>query len=129
MRRLTLLALVAGCAAPVAPSASISAPVQVAPSVLASPRVFHARVDRSRPQGRTLNWHALALCESSDNPNAVSTTGRFRGLYQFDLGTWRGVGGSGDPARASRAEQTFRAQLLYMARGVQPWPECGWRLR
>jgi hypothetical protein len=76
----------------------------------------------------TLNWHALAMCESTDNPHAVSASGKYRGLYQFDLRTWRSVGGSGDPAQASRAEQTYRAQLLFADRGPAPWPVCGRRL-
>ncbi len=76
----------------------------------------------------SLNWHALALCESSNDPRAISRTGKYRGLYQFDLATWRSVGGHGDPIDASSVEQTLRAQLLYAARGRQPWPVCGRRL-
>jgi len=98
------------------------------------PRVSPREASRSRTPGRVgtgslLNWHALALCESSDNPTAVSSSGRYRGLYQFDLTTWRSVGGSGDPAAATRTEQTHRARLLYAVRGAQPWPECGGELR
>lgn len=74
-------------------------------------------------------WRKLRRCESDDRPAAVSKTGRYRGLYQFDLETWRSVGGSGDPAAASRDEQDMRAQLLYDARGAQPWPYCGRHLR
>ena len=77
--------------------------------------------------GSLLDWHALAMCESTDNPRAVSPSGRSRGLYQFDLTTWRSrsVGGHGDPINASRAEQTLRAQRLYADRGRAPWPVCG----
>jgi uncharacterized protein YabE (DUF348 family) len=46
-----------------------------------------------------LNWGALANCESGGNPRSVSSNGQYRGLYQFSLGTWHGVGGSGDPIR------------------------------
>lgn len=88
-----------------------------------------ARRPNGRPlRGDGLNWHALAMCESGGNPRAVSASGRYRGLYQFDLETWRSVGGHGDPAQASRAEQTYRAQLLYRERGRSPWPVCGRRL-
>jgi hypothetical protein len=73
----------------------------------------------------SLHWPALAQCESSRNPGAVSSSGRYRGLYQFDLPTWRSVGGAGDPAAASPTEQTLRAQLLYNVRGRAPWPICG----
>lgn len=72
-----------------------------------------------------LNWAALARCESGGNPRAVSSTGKYRGLYQFSIATWRGVGGSGDPAAASAGEQTYRAQLLYSRSGRGQWPTCG----
>ena len=35
------------------------------------------------------------------------------------------VGGSGDPAAASPAEQDMRAQMLYEQSGSSPWPVCG----
>jgi uncharacterized protein YabE (DUF348 family) len=71
-----------------------------------------------------LNWGALADCESGGNPRAVNPAGYY-GLYQFDLGTWRSVGGSGLPTAASAGEQTYRAKLLYKQRGRSPWPTCG----
>jgi hypothetical protein len=49
-------------------------------------------------------------------------------MYQFSYGTWAGVGGSGDPAAASAAEQTARAQALYERSGAGQWPHCGARL-
>ena len=72
-----------------------------------------------------LNWGALANCESGGNPRAVSNGGEYRGLYQFTLGTWHGVGGEGDPIDASSSEQTYRAKLLYRRSGRSPWPVCG----
>jgi hypothetical protein len=71
-----------------------------------------------------LNWGALANCESGGNPRAVNPAGYY-GLYQFDIGTWRSVGGSGLPTAASAGEQTYRAKLLYKQRGRSPWPNCG----
>jgi uncharacterized protein YabE (DUF348 family) len=71
-----------------------------------------------------LNWAALAKCESGGNPRAVSSTGKYRGLYQFSLSTWAGVGGTGDPIDASADEQTYRAQLLYARSGAGQWG-CG----
>jgi peptidoglycan hydrolase-like protein with peptidoglycan-binding domain len=71
-----------------------------------------------------LNWRALARCESGGRPTAVNPAGYY-GLYQFNLGTWRSVGGSGYPHRASSAEQLYRAQVLYQRRGSRPWPVCG----
>lgn len=82
------------------------------------------------PGGPTeAQWAALRQCESSGNYSIVSSDGRFRGAYQFDYGTWRSVGGSGDPAAASPAEQDLRAKILYSRRGAEPWPVCGRYLR
>ena len=72
-----------------------------------------------------LNWGALAGCESGGNPQAVSPGGDYRGLYQFSLSTWYGVGGSGDPIDASSGEQTYRASILYSRTGRSSWPLCG----
>lgn len=82
-------------------------------------------------QTRTLNAPAggtlasIAACESGGNPRAIGGGGTYRGKYQFDYGTWASVGGSGDPAAASEAEQDKRAAILYSQRGSAPWPVCG----
>jgi murein DD-endopeptidase MepM/ murein hydrolase activator NlpD len=73
-------------------------------------------------------WAKVANCESSGNPRAVNAAGYY-GLFQFDLQTWRSVGGSGNPAKASAAEQLMRAKKLYAQRGASPWPVCGKYLR
>jgi len=39
------------------------------------------------------------------------------GLFQFEPATWRSVGGMGNPASASRAEQTYRAWMVYVRDG------------
>ncbi|MDK1476021.1 ubiquitin-like domain-containing protein [Streptomyces sp. 549] len=75
-----------------------------------------------------LNWGALAACESGGRPGAVDASGTYGGLYQFDVGTWQGVGGSGRPQDATPTEQTFRAKKLYVQRGASPWPVCGRKL-
>ncbi len=75
----------------------------------------------------SLNWAALAKCESSGNPRAVNPAGYY-GLYQFSKTTWRSVGGSGSPADASPAEQTKRAKILYNKAGAGQWPVCGRKL-
>ncbi|MEY2441779.1 MAG: resuscitation-promoting factor RpfB [bacterium] len=68
---------------------------------------------------------AIAQCESGGDPTQVSASGRYRGKYQFDLATWRSVGGKGDPAKASEAEQDRRAAKLLKREGTAPWPVCG----
>jgi hypothetical protein len=67
----------------------------------------------------------IAACESGGNPQAVSADGVHRGKYQFDRATWASVGGQGDPASASAAEQDQRAAILLSQRGAAPWPKCG----
>lgn len=64
-----------------------------------------------------LNWAALAQCESGGRPSATDSSGTYGGLYQFDVRTWQGLGGSGRPQDAPAAEQTFRAKKLYVQRG------------
>jgi peptidoglycan hydrolase-like protein with peptidoglycan-binding domain len=67
----------------------------------------------------------IAACESGGNPTAVSADGRYRGKYQFSRATWRDMGGTGDPAKASEAEQDRRAAKLLARAGTSPWPNCG----
>ena len=67
----------------------------------------------------------IAECESGGDPRAVSPDGRYRGKYQFSRETWRGLGGSGDPADAPEWKQDRMALKLYRQSGTAPWPSCG----
>lgn len=67
----------------------------------------------------------IARCESGGNPRAIGGGGRYRGKYQFTYGTWRALGGQGDPAAAPEAEQDRRAAMLYRRSGTASWPSCG----
>lgn len=77
---------------------------------------------------RTVNaggtLEAIAKCESGGNPSTNTGNG-FYGKYQFTQSTWQSVGGSGNPAAASEAEQNKRAAMLYAREGAGPWPVCG----
>jgi len=75
--------------------------------------------------GSSGSIEAIAQCESGGNPRAISATGQYRGKYQFSRETWRAVGGKGDPAKASEAEQDRRAATLYEQSGSSAWPNCG----
>jgi peptidoglycan hydrolase-like protein with peptidoglycan-binding domain len=66
----------------------------------------------------------IARCESGGDPTAVSSTGQYRGKYQFDRATWEAMGGSGDPAAAPEAEQDRRAATLLQRQGRSAWPNC-----
>ncbi|ADG73763.1 Transglycosylase domain protein [Cellulomonas flavigena DSM 20109] len=73
----------------------------------------------------SLNWAALAKCESGGRVDVVSSTGKYHGLYQFSVSTWQSVGGAGLPSQASAEEQTARAKMLYNRSGAGQWPHCG----
>ena len=73
----------------------------------------------------SLNWAALAQCESGGRVDVVSSTGKYHGLYQFSVATWQSVGGAGLPSQASAEEQTARAKMLYNRSGAGQWPHCG----
>lgn len=66
-------------------------------------------------------FERIRMRESGGN-YAINTGNGYYGAYQFSLGTWRSVGGSGLPSEASPAEQDMRAQILYNQRGCSPWP-------
>jgi hypothetical protein len=66
----------------------------------------------------------IAQCESGGNPRAIGGGGMFRGKYQFMQSTWDAMGGTGDPAQASEAEQDYRAAVLFVRWGPGQWPVC-----
>lgn len=80
---------------------------------------------RSRPAVELLDWPALVQCESSGDPRAVSPTGRYRGLVQFSLSSWREVGMTGDPIDYPAVVQLRAAYRLYARQGRGAWPVCG----
>jgi hypothetical protein len=84
------------------------------------------RAERRRARAATASpaLEAIAACESGGNPGTDTGNG-FYGKYQFTLSTWQSVGGSGNPAAASEAEQNRRAAMLYAREGASPWPVCG----
>jgi hypothetical protein len=89
-------------------------------------RARHRRHDRHVAHRSTASapLQAIAACESGGNPSANTGNG-FYGKYQFTMGTWTSVGGRGNPAAASEAEQDRRAAMLYARAGSSPWPVCG----
>ena len=66
----------------------------------------------------------IAQCESGGNPRAIGGGGKYRGKYQFSRETWKSLGGTGDPADASEAEQDRLALKLYRSQGTAPWAGC-----
>jgi hypothetical protein len=66
---------------------------------------------------------AIRECESGGDYTADTGNG-FYGAYQFTLESWELVGGSGNPANASPAEQDRRAARLLALQGPSAWPNC-----
>ena len=93
--------------------------------------VNHAAKPAQPPAGVQTNYvgaggtlAAIRACESGGN-YSTNTGNGFYGAYQFTQSTWESVGGSGNPAAASPAEQDKRAAMLYAQQGSSPWPVCG----
>jgi hypothetical protein len=96
--------------------------------LLARERAKHARKRGANATTSVVvppHLQAIAACESGGNPRAIGGGGMYRGKYQFSPATWAAVGGHGDPATASEAEQDRRATLLYARAGAAQWPVCG----
>lgn len=72
----------------------------------------------------SVNWDAVAHCESGGNW-ATNTGNGFYGGLQFTLSTWHANGGSGMPQNASRAEQIAVAERVLASQGIGAWPVCG----
>jgi peptidoglycan hydrolase-like protein with peptidoglycan-binding domain len=79
----------------------------------------------AKPASSATTLARIASCESGGNPAAISSSGRYRGKYQFSRATWRALGGKGDPAKAPEAVQDAMAAKLLAQRGTTPWPVCG----
>ena len=72
----------------------------------------------------TVNWDAIAQCESGGNWSTNTGNGHYGGL-QFKQATWSANGGVGNPATASRAEQIRVAENVLRTQGLGAWPTCG----
>lgn len=72
----------------------------------------------------SVNWDAIAQCESGGNWAINTGNGHFGGL-QFKQATWAANGGQGNPARATRAEQIRVAENVLRTQGIKAWPKCG----
>jgi resuscitation-promoting factor RpfA len=104
-RRATTVAATAGVAA-------------VAPLLAAAP----AHAD-------SVNWDAIAQCESGGNWSINTGNGYYGGL-QFSGSTWLAYGGGSyapTANRASRSAQIAVAEKVLAGQGIGAWPTCGKR--
>jgi resuscitation-promoting factor RpfE len=74
----------------------------------------------------SVNWDAVAACESGGNWSTNTGNGFYGGL-QFTMSTWHANGGSGSPHNASRDEQIRVAENVLHSQGIGAWPVCGRR--
>jgi len=72
----------------------------------------------------SMNWDAVAQCESGGNWAANTGNGHYGGL-QFKPATWSSNGGVGSPVTASREEQIRVAENVLASQGAKAWPKCG----
>ncbi|WP_158017564.1 transglycosylase family protein [Mycobacterium basiliense] len=78
------------------------------------------------PEAYSVNWDAIAQCESGGNWS-INTGNGYSGGLQFTSGTWHANGGSGSAASASREEQIRVAENVLRSQGIGAWPVCGRR--
>ena len=74
----------------------------------------------------SVNWDAIAQCESGGNWHADTGNGYHGGL-QFSQSTWQANGGTGDAANASREQQIAVAERVAATQGMHAWPVCSVR--
>ncbi|WP_204805166.1 transglycosylase family protein [Mycobacterium riyadhense] len=125
---------------PPAPDAEV-APVDLPPAPAPEPVDFDPNVppapdapppgDAPAPapapvKAYSVNWDAIAQCESGGNWS-INTGNGYSGGLQFTAGTWRANGGTGSASAASREEQIRVAENVLHSQGIGAWPVCGRR--
>jgi resuscitation-promoting factor RpfB len=77
----------------------------------------------------------LRACESNGRYDVVSSSGAYRGAYQFHRSTWNSIASRHypelagvDPAAAMPFDQDRMARALWAEQGRSPWPHCGKRV-
>lgn len=94
--------------------AAVTGALVVAPMVLAT----------GTANADSVNWDAVAACESGGNWSINTGNGYYGGL-QFLPSTWSSNGGAGMPHAASREEQIRVAENVLQSQGIGAWPHCG----
>ena len=77
----------------------------------------------------SVNWDAIAACESGGNWSINTGNGYYGGL-QFSSSTWLAYGGGAyapTANKASRSAQIAVAEKVLQGQGIGAWPTCGKR--
>lgn len=120
------------------PKATIAATLKPTPVVKASVAIAPYGFDQLIQKYALLNkvnpskMAIIAKCESGFRPEAVSRSGLYVGLYQFNPTTWasnrRAMGLDTNPALRANAEEAIKTAAFKMGRdGFGAWPVCGLR--
>jgi nucleoid-associated protein YgaU len=75
----------------------------------------------------SVNWDAVAQCESGGNWSISTGNGYYGGL-QFNRSTWAAYGGTkyaSTANKASRSQQIRIAEKVLDGQGIGAWPVCG----
>ncbi|MBL7258111.1 transglycosylase family protein [Paractinoplanes lichenicola] len=81
----------------------------------------------SPAQAASVNWDAIAKCESGGNWSINTGNGYYGGL-QFSRSTWKAYGGTkfaSTANKATKAEQIKIAEKVLKGQGIGAWPTCG----
>lgn len=79
--------------------------------------------------GWTVNWDAIAQCESTGNWS-INTGNGYQGGLQFAPGTWASHGGhefAPGAHLATKEQQIIVAERVLRTQGIGAWPVCGKR--
>jgi murein DD-endopeptidase MepM/ murein hydrolase activator NlpD len=100
------------------------------PSVVSNP-IVNTEQNSPAPKSpaSSVNWDAVAACESGGNWSAATGNGFYGGL-QFTESTWLAYGGgqyAQTPNDASKAAQETVANAVLAGQGIGAWPVCGSR--
>jgi resuscitation-promoting factor RpfE len=108
------------------PAPAPDAPATDAPPADAAPAPAPAPEQAPVHRAYSVNWDAIAGCESGGNWG-ISTGNGYAGGLQFTPSTWHSNGGAGSPNGASREEQIRVAENVLHSQGIRAWPVCGRR--
>jgi resuscitation-promoting factor RpfC len=95
-------------------------------ALVAAPMAVQLGLSTATANADTVNWDAIAQCESGGNWSSNTGNDAHGGL-QFKQATWNANGGVGSPANASREDQIRVAENVARTQGLDAWPKCGSR--
>ena len=98
-------------------------------SALVPAAISSASLTSPAASADTVDWDAVAVCESSGNWS-INTGNGYHGGLQFAPSTWTGHGGgefAPSADQATREQQIIVAERVLATQGIGAWPVCGKR--